>query len=378
VSQLDRYAFAELSVPFVSEGQSIPLIDRLTLSVAGRFDDYPGVGRVATPKLGLIYAPVRDLELKASWGRSFKAPTLYQRYTVQQASLFDAADLGGSSSPAGATALLLTGGQTSLKPERATSWTVTTDYHPQAVPGFHVEASYFHIRYKDRVVQPIPLLSEALSNSQYARLVMANPSAAAQAATIAGLPFFNDSSSSYDPADVISIVDDRNLNIAAQTIEGADLSVSLDHEMAGKQSINISGSGAYLHSRQQLLPTQPTAALAGTYYNPPRVRARAGIAWTNPVWMLSTFANYTGGERDNRTMANLHVGGMLTLDLSIRYRIPGHVGPLGRLELFASADNVTNEKPNQTASSAAYDAAYDTTNYSPVGRFISGGLRLRL
>src|SRR3546814_4633363 len=51
--------------------------------------------------LGLIYGPSADFTLKASWGRSFKAPTLFQRYWDRQAVLYPAALLGGADYPAG-------------------------------------------------------------------------------------------------------------------------------------------------------------------------------------------------------------------------------------------------------------------------------------
>ena len=50
------------------------------------------MGKVTTPKVGLIYEPGAALTLKASWGRSFKAPTLYQQYVGYETYLLNAAD----------------------------------------------------------------------------------------------------------------------------------------------------------------------------------------------------------------------------------------------------------------------------------------------
>ncbi|MFX5510210.1 TonB-dependent receptor, partial [Acinetobacter baumannii] len=77
-SQDSYYAYGELNLPLVSAGQGIAGIDRLNLSGAVRYERYPGVDAVATPKLGIIYAPTADIAIKGSWGRSFRAPTLFQ------------------------------------------------------------------------------------------------------------------------------------------------------------------------------------------------------------------------------------------------------------------------------------------------------------
>src|SRR3546814_11446963 len=50
-------------------------------------EDHRGIDRVTTPKLGLIYAPIHGLELKASWGKSFKVPTLFQTGQTTNAQL---------------------------------------------------------------------------------------------------------------------------------------------------------------------------------------------------------------------------------------------------------------------------------------------------
>src|SRR3546814_16067184 len=89
--------------------------------------------------LGLIYGPSADFTLKASWGRSFKAPTLFQRYWDRQAVLYPAALLGGADYPAGSTALPWGGGNPDLDPERARTWAAALAYHPEALSGLEME-----------------------------------------------------------------------------------------------------------------------------------------------------------------------------------------------------------------------------------------------
>ena len=96
------YGFGELSVPLVSAANASPFLYQLTLSGALRHEEYDRFDGVTTPKLGLVYAPAPDLDLKLSWGRSFKAPTLRNEFQVFRVGLQSALFYGGNY-PAGST-----------------------------------------------------------------------------------------------------------------------------------------------------------------------------------------------------------------------------------------------------------------------------------
>src|SRR3546814_8117017 len=94
--------------------------------------------RVTTPKLGLIYAPIHGLELKASWGKSFKVPTLFQTGQTTNAQLVP----GFIFNPAPANAnpvLLVFGGNGNLQPERATTLSLSSSIEPVSVPGLRID-----------------------------------------------------------------------------------------------------------------------------------------------------------------------------------------------------------------------------------------------
>src|SRR3546814_1169597 len=115
------------------------------LTAAVRSEDYDSFGSVTTPKLGLIYSPGADFTLKASWGRSFKAPTLFQRFSSKNAYL-DAppSRFGGTGYDDDATVLSTSGGNRNLAPERARSWTAALAFHPAAIQGLEAERSEEH------------------------------------------------------------------------------------------------------------------------------------------------------------------------------------------------------------------------------------------
>lgn len=209
------YGFGELSIPLVAPSQEVPGIYRLSVNAAMRYENYPGIADVATPKIGILFAPTPDVYIKGSWGKSFKAPTLFQQYQPQYAYLYAATILGGTGYPPNATALLTFGGNRSLKPERATTWTGTIAFHPRALPGARIEISYFHIDYRDRVTQPIQGTNfySALSGTQFQDFVSAYPSATLQDAIIAqsSAGFINLAGTPYVPANVVALVNDTYL-----------------------------------------------------------------------------------------------------------------------------------------------------------------------
>lgn len=370
-SQDSRYAFGELNLPLVGPDMGLPLIHRLNLSAALRYERYRQIGDIVTPKLGVIYAPNDVLDLKASWGKSFRAPSFIQLYSIQQALLYPVTTFGGTGYPAGSTALYLTGGNSDLKPERARSWSGTLALHPPAWPGASLEVSYFSTRYVNRIVTPIPIASQALGNPANSGQVTLSPTAAQLAALVAGADqFLNATSSAYDPSKVVAIIDNSNVNAGRQSISGIDVQARYQTVLADGR-LSLSASATYLDSEQQISAGQPVQQLAGTLFNPPHWRGRGTASWDKGGLGLAVTLSHIGGVDDRRTASAGRVRGMTIADVSARYRIEGGDGPLGGVEVGLSIQNLFNVAPAVIATSLHYDTPYDSTNYSPVGRFVA-------
>ncbi len=67
-------------MPLVGEGNAMPGVRSLNVDVAGRYDEYSDVGITRNPKIGIDWSPVEDMKLRASYGTSFRAPTIAQIY----------------------------------------------------------------------------------------------------------------------------------------------------------------------------------------------------------------------------------------------------------------------------------------------------------
>ncbi|WP_341713068.1 TonB-dependent receptor domain-containing protein, partial [Erythrobacter sp.] len=253
INRRARFGYAELFLPFVSRDNAAPGFAALSLSAALRYEDYPGLDRLATPRLGISYSPFDGLALRASWARSFKAPTLYQQYIFYEAALLPAAPFGAGA--AGETFVFAAGGNPDVKPERSRSWTAGFELKPVAVPGLAISGTWYDIDYDDRVVSPITGgIASAFSNPGYASLIDFSPEPAQLAALIADAQFGlqNFTGAPYDPANVVALVDNRNINVAAWAVKGFDARIAWEHNLGQDRKLSFDMTGSWLDSEQRI------------------------------------------------------------------------------------------------------------------------------
>ena len=370
------FGYGELSLPLVGATNRMPFIDALRLSAALRYERYEGIDEVATPKLGLVYAPVRDITLRYSWGRSFKIPTLNQVNQVREGVLFSASLFSPQPTPplpAGATVLLLAGGNPDLRAERATASTFTVEFKPRFLDGLRVEASWFDIDYRGRIASPVSSVLSALANPLVADFVLRTPTAAQVQALVAGLPLglSNQSGQTYDPSQVAAVVDSSLRNTAREHARGIDVAVDYHAALGDRSTLRLAASVSYLDADRQIVATQPLEERAGLIFTPPHFRARGFASWSAPQVQLSASLSYADGTLDKRFPTIARIGSFTTLDLSGAFRPWGGHGPLGDLELRLTVQNLLNEAPDPIRTSDPAAIPFDSTNQSPIGRFVS-------
>ncbi|MGB5939283.1 MAG: TonB-dependent receptor [Rhodanobacter sp.] len=370
--EASRFAYVELNMPLLGSGQDMGNAQRLELSVALRNENYESFGGVSTPKLGVVYRPGADFTLKGSWGKSFKAPTLYQLLRSEQVVLRTAQGSGGAGFPSSATVLYLDGGNPELKPERAHTWTASAAFHPQALPGLETELTWFDIDYTGRVVQPITDPTQALSNPAYAEFVQLFPTPAEQAAIIArdgdGV-ITNQAGKPYDPNNVVGVVYFHFRNAVAQRIRGADLSGSYRLDL-GSGRLTLRGSASWLRSTQRFSTTR--FDLAGTLHNPPTFAGRLGAVWSAGPVTASAFLNHKAGLKN--VVAHERTASFTTVDTTLRYAWGSGRDAAPDWEAALSLQNVFNRTPPLHTIGAVTPfqvPPYDATNFSPIGRFAS-------
>lgn len=375
-AQRARFAFAEIFLPVVAPRNQVAGVAELTVSASARHEDYPGIDRQTTPRLGVTYAPLEGVRLRGSWARSFKAPTLFQRFIPYQTILLPASAYGVGSTPE--TVLYLSGGNPDVRSERAESWTIGLELKPVALPELTFSATWYDIRFRDRVVRPLAgSIALAFRDPGYATLVDLSPDPSAFpdliAGSLSGLENF--SGLPYDPARVVAYFDNRDRNVAEWSIDGLDARLSWARSFRNGDSLAFDLAGSYLDSSQLLTPELPAVQLAGTVFNPPRYRARATARLATGPWVANLAVNYTGVLQDPRFTPARRLSPSATVDAGLRYAALRREGREPGFEVSLTVQNLFNDEPRALGQTGPTDTPYDSTNYSPIGRFIALGLR---
>ncbi len=363
------YAFAETFVPLVSPSESRTGLHRLELDMSARAEHYNDFGDSTNPKIGLRYVPFNDLALRATWGKSFKAPSFLQMYTASELDLFNATDVGGTGS---GTVLETYGGNAKLQPEKSTNKTFGADYTPSFAPGLKVSATVYDIDYRGRVVQPVANYLQGLSIPAYAPFIIRNPSQTTINQLVASTPnFYNWSSGPFDPTSVVALMEDTYENAASQRVRGIDLSVNETVNIADAR-VDIFGTASKMKIQQKTTSASPTVELTGTIFNPPGFKARGGLTVSEGAWAATAIANFVDGEWDTATTPYTRIASWTTLDANLAYSFRSGAGVSHGLKVSLSASNLFDKRPPHTVTPISGPFPhFDSANASAMGRFVS-------
>lgn len=379
-----RSAYGELYVPLVGTGNRMPGVERFVVTAAGRLEHYEGLGSSFDPKLGLLWAPLKDFTLRASYGTSFRAPLLSEMLGLYNVFLFDAPILYVDPSQAapGAGAVLV-GTNPSLKPETSRSLSIGGEWTPAGVPGLTARVNYYRIVFSNRIALPSDDIV-VVGNSGLASMVTLNPSAAAVDALFAGAnqvldisgPDFTNGGATA--ADVVLIVDARFSNTAQTRTSGIDLGVDYAFERAANRFRLELNANKVFRFDDRLVPTSPIVHQLNTPFHPISWRARGGLSWARGPWSANLFVNYTAPYRDNRAGTDRRVTSFTTVDGGISYALERSATPLLRdVRIALHVDNLFDAEPPRLAleRGATRGIGYDPVNATGRGRAVSLQLR---
>jgi iron complex outermembrane receptor protein len=354
--------FAELRAPLVGPGNARPGIQRLELSLAGRIEHYDDVGTTRNPKIGVVWSPVEAVNVRASYGTSFRAPSLPEIFQVQ--------DGGPTFLAQGATTRLVFirfGGNLDLQPESAKSWTAGIDYSSRSLPGLKLSATWFETRFDGQIGTPVyENLTNVLGNPAYAPFVQPlDASNAADQAKVAALLAGTTSAGLYPTSAYTAIVDGRYVNTGGLHVQGVDFTARYGLPLAGG-TLDLSGNLSYLLDyRRKVTPNSTWLSLLNQARQPVDLRAKLGATWTRKAWSLTGGLNHVD---DYKTPQGGPIDSWTTLDAQLSWR-PQGTGWSKGLSAALSVQNLFDTDP------PFYDdpqgVGYDTANADPLGRFVS-------
>lgn len=365
------FGYGELYLPLVGAGNRMPALEKLQLLAAVRYEDHRNIDQVVTPKVGLLFSPANGIEFAGSWGKSFKAPTLYQTGQTSNAQLVAASIF--TPAPGGTLPVLYVfGGNTDLKPERATTWSISGRFEPQFFNGLDLQLNYFHIRYRDRVAEPISSVTGAFQsiNSSF---VQFSPTAQEVLGVIDGLngAFTNLTTGAFDPGAVSAIVFNQLQNVSVQTVRGLDMSAKYRRGTSDTGQLTLGGAATWLDSKRQVTQALPTQPLAGVIFNSPHWRVRADASWQKDNVTASIVGTHIGGTLDNRLTPSVRVAPYTAVDAIVRIETTVKSGLFSNIAWTVGIQNLLNEKPSFIRTTNPIGLRYDATNYPTSGRVVS-------
>ncbi|MBV9621651.1 MAG: TonB-dependent receptor [Gammaproteobacteria bacterium] len=262
--------FIELRAPLA---QDKPLAQDLVFDTGFRRSDYSTSGPVNTYKFELQWAPIRDLRFRGSFQRAIRAPNIIELYNPQVVGLIQvgndpcapthnaqnqlvpatrsladclktgvtAAQYGNGGTtdtiPQGTAGQLsqLAGGNPSLQPEKANTYSVGMSVAPAAVPNFTGSLDYWHIKLEQGVgvLAANIILNDCLDtgNPVYCSQIVRSPNTG-------GLVGNSLASGGY--------IIQTNVNVGAAVVSGLDLQAGYRIPFATMGSLNFALNGSYL------------------------------------------------------------------------------------------------------------------------------------
>ena len=354
--------FTEARLPLLEDR---PFAKSLTFETGYRYSDYNlSFGSTNTYKAGLQWAPVSDLRFRGMYQRAVRAPNLQELFLQPRVQLDGTIDPCASAAPGvapSATAAQcaltgvtpaeygniarnpaaqyngLAGGNVSLAPEKADTYTVGLVLTPKALPDFNLTVDYYNISIKN------------LISTYGANLIIQNCIATGDPLYCNKIHRTQGTQTVADGSLWINtdgFISDTNFNLGSQRANGIDLTSQyrLDFGRGGRLAFDFVGSYVLKFA------TQPVAGgdsydCAGYYGQTcgvpdPRWRHKLRATWNTPVKGLDM---YTSWRRINGASLELlnpspllngtpglpvnpgqHVSGRDYVDLGGSYTFAGH------------------------------------------------------
>jgi iron complex outermembrane receptor protein len=397
-------AYAELAVPVISPEMNIPLVHRVELQLAGRFEHYSDVGSVAKPKIAGAWDLFDGLRVRGSYAEGFKAPNLEQinarlvtrsntrtDYVRCEAQLRTGAIANFTNCSQGFATTAQRSGNPDLKPETSKTWSAGVVLQPHFLDGsigrVTLTADYWHIDQAGIVGlfgEGNALINDYLLRTQGS----SDPNVIRAAPTADDIALFQ--GTNLAPAGRVLFVRDQYVNLLPQEAAGVDLGADWRLPEFGAGRFSFSVNAAYL-DKFFLQPSPPIQTLidaraagtinAGTVIadagdlvrnnGRPRWKVTGSATWEYREFQLGAFTQYTGDVLDTGLLDSAGVpwliDDLMTYNFYAQVTVGG--GDTGRYRMRIGVRNLTDEKPPLSSN------GYLGSLYNPYARYWYANIR---
>jgi len=353
----------ELNVPLLAD---LPMIQSLTVNLAGRYANYSVSGGATTYKFGFDYHVNDQIRFRGTLSRDIRAPNLYDLYQPLRVATGGYADLltGGNFSIQ--TRQL---GNPNLTPEKSDTITFGTVLRPEFFPNFSVAIDYYRVRMTNAIT------SISGGNQDIQRLCYASGGASVYCdLTIRPFPITNTSLANF-PTAVIT----TSVNSAKARTEGVDVEATYRFDLADLfGSLPGSVSLRSLLSYQPYIKTETFPGAPPTLTVMPKVRVATFIGYTVGDWQVNAqntwFDKYSRKTVADQVFTDPYSDSFSTWDVTVtkKFEIDGH--PVSG---FVSVQNVFNAQPDiYTTANTNPGLTYPVlASQNAMGRYFVVGIR---
>jgi iron complex outermembrane recepter protein len=354
-------AYGEIFAPLVSPANNVRMVHKLSIDATLRYDHYSDFGNTVNPKIGAEWAPIEPLTIRASYSRSFQAPSMADLNSTDARAQY----LPGVYSPNFFTPvtpvrpyniLLLAGGNPNLQPQKARTFTVGGDLKL----GGHLKlsATYFNIHFTNVV----GLASGAFTNQDlFNRFITPNPTQAqidavvAQMPAVWGIPI---------PANQIDFIDDlRRYNLGVQNIVGLDFGPTVTFDPLDHTTVQVGANGNFF-IKNETQPAPGAAFVDNIKQGTDRWRIRGFANVQRGPFTGNVFVNYLGAYDNVGIIPTQRVHSLTTIDLNLSYKFD-KVPFAKSIVMQINAQNLLDKNPPISYTSPGYSGLA-----SPIGRLI--------
>ncbi len=276
--------FSELQVPLVGKPNKMPLIQRLEVNLAGRYEKISDAGSSKVPKYGVTWSPIRSVLVRGSYSEGFRAPSLTEDRRQTTTSTTTVNDPLRGNTPTQVTSIVRS--NPNLKAETSTNEFLGTVIEPQFIKGLSLQVNYYRTKQENAI--------QSLSGT----VVLNNPAlfpgfveriAPTPADTAAGWP------------GAINTIYTQFVNFGRIRNESMDFGADyrLPWERLGRWRMSVNAAKTITQTRQLTVGGAPINDVGDTYSSP-RWNIASSLYWNKGAWTASSSLSYMSGFNSNR------------------------------------------------------------------------------
>jgi len=304
-------AYVETNIPLV---KNAPMVDSLSVNLASRHSDYSNYGTTSNSKISFLWKPNSQLLIRGTKAEGFRAPTVgdtfggggqsYDNYLDPCDSRYGSASRDAAVAARCAAAGVPTGfkqvnqvgsavgsgggqtpfpfstgaGNTSLKPETATTQTVGFVANPKALPGLTASVDWYRIEVDNRI--------SAIST----------PYVLGQCYTF-GVQAFCSSIIRDAVTGQVRYLERGNLNLGALSTEGIDIGLAYSFPANQYGKFNIRSQSSYVKNyKSKSTNTGNFTDFAGEY-DTYRFKSNTYVDWSKDSYFATFGTRYVGSVK---------------------------------------------------------------------------------